>query len=143
MGRSRHKTESGRPGDGEVTRLMDFGAFVPIMPGVEGLIHVSEMSWTRRVQRASEVLKLGEHVEAVVLKVDAAAARSAGLKQGLGNPWDTVKDRFPNGNSIEGKVTRARLNFSGISWKLKKASMASSTFQSSRVKSTFRIPLNS
>ena len=98
------------PGDrvtGEVTRLMDFGAFVTIMPGVEGLIHVSEMSWTRRVQRASDVLKLGEHVEAVVLKVDAAATRlSLGLKQVLGNPWDTVKDRFPNGKIIEGKVTR-------------------------------------
>ena len=86
---------------------MDFGAFVTVMPGVEGLIHVSEMSWTRRVQRASDVLKLGEHVEAVVLKVDAAARRlSLGLKQVLGNPWDTVKDRFPTGKIIEGKVTR-------------------------------------
>jgi len=98
------------PGDrvtGEVTRLMDFGAFVQILPGVEGLIHVSEMSWTRRVQRASEVLKLGEHVEAVVLKIDAAAGRlSLGLKQVLGNPWDTLKDRFPTGKVIEGKVTR-------------------------------------
>jgi small subunit ribosomal protein S1 len=98
------------PGDrvtGEVTRLMDFGAFVTVMPGVEGLIHISEMSWSRRVQRASDVLKLGEHVEAVVLKVDAAANRlSLGLKQVLGNPWDTVKDRFPNGKVIEGKVTR-------------------------------------
>jgi small subunit ribosomal protein S1 len=98
------------PGDrvtGEVTRLMDFGAFVQVLPGVEGLIHVSEMSWARRVQRASDVLKLGEHVEAVVLKVDAAANRlSLGLKQVLGNPWDTVKDRFPVGKIIEGKVTR-------------------------------------
>src|SRR5688572_2882647 len=98
------------PGDrvtGEVTRLMDFGAFVQILPGVEGLIHVSEMSWTRRVQRASEVLKLGEHVEAVVLKIDAAAGRlSLGLKQVLGNPWDTLKERFPTGKVIEGKVTR-------------------------------------
>jgi small subunit ribosomal protein S1 len=98
------------PGDrvtGEVTRLMDFGAFVQILPGVEGLIHVSEMSWTRRVQRASDVLKLGERVEAVVLKVDTAAARlSLGLKQVLGNPWDTLKDRFPTGKVIEGKVTR-------------------------------------
>jgi small subunit ribosomal protein S1 len=98
------------PGDrvtGEVTRLMDFGAFVQILPGVEGLIHVSEMSWTRRVQRASEVLKLGEHVEAVVLKIDAAAGRlSLGLKQVLGNPWDTLKERFPTGKVVEGKVTR-------------------------------------
>lgn len=99
-----------KPGDrvtGEVTRLLDFGAFVQVLPGVEGLIHVSEMSWTRRVQRASDVLKLGERVEAVVLKVDAAASRlSLGLKQVLGNPWDSLKDRFPAGKIIEGKVTR-------------------------------------
>jgi len=98
------------PGDrvtGEVTRLADFGAFVQVLPGVEGLIHVSEMSWTRRVQRPSDVLKLGERVEAVVLKVDAAAARlSLGLKQVLGNPWDTLKERYPVGKVIEGKVTR-------------------------------------
>jgi len=99
-----------KPGDrvtGEVMRLMDFGAFVEVMPGVEGLIHVSEMSWTKRVSRPSEVLKVGERVEAVVLKVDAAGARlSLGLKQVLGNPWDTIKDRYPSGKIVEGKVTR-------------------------------------
>ncbi|HLH31832.1 MAG TPA: S1 RNA-binding domain-containing protein, partial [Terriglobia bacterium] len=98
------------PGDrvtGEVTRLADFGAFVEVMPGIEGLIHVSEMSWTKRVSRPSDVLKLGERVEAVVLKIDAAARRlSLGLKQVLGNPWDTVKDRYPTGKIVEGKVTR-------------------------------------
>jgi small subunit ribosomal protein S1 len=99
-----------KPGDrvtGEVTRLMDFGAFVEVLPGVEGLIHVSEMSWTRRVQRASDVLKKGERVEAAVLKIDAEAGRlSLGLKQVLGNPWDSIKDRYPIGKIIEGKVTR-------------------------------------
>jgi small subunit ribosomal protein S1 len=99
-----------RPGDrvtGEVTRLADFGAFVEVMPGVEGLIHVSEMSWTKRIQRPGDVLKKGERVEAVVLKVDAAAARlSLGLRQVLGNPWDTIRERFPNGKVVEGKVTR-------------------------------------
>jgi small subunit ribosomal protein S1 len=98
------------PGDrvtGEVKRLADFGAFVEVLPGVEGLIHVSEMSWTRRIQRPGDVLKLGERVEAVVLKVDAAAGRlSLGLKQVLGNPWDTLKERYPAGKIIEGKVTR-------------------------------------
>lgn len=98
------------PGDrvtGEVTRLTDFGAFVEILPGVEGLIHISEMSWTRRIQRASDVLKKGERVEAVVLKIDAEAGRlSLGLKQVLGNPWDTIKDRYPVGKIVEGKVTR-------------------------------------
>src|SRR5207245_1073195 len=98
------------PGDrvtGVVSRLADFGAFVEVMPGVEGLIHVSEMSWTKRIQRASEVLKQGERVEAVVLKVDRPAQRlSLGLRQVLGNPWDTIKERFPEGKIIEGKVTR-------------------------------------
>ena len=98
------------PGDrvtGVVTRLADFGAFVEVMPGVEGLIHVSEMSWTKRIQRASDVLKEGERVETVVLKVDRAASRlSLGLRQVLGNPWDTIKDRYPNGKIVEGKVTR-------------------------------------
>jgi small subunit ribosomal protein S1 len=99
-----------KPGDrvtGEVTRLADFGAFVEVMPGVEGLVHVSEMSWTKRIQRPSDVLKKGERVEAVVLKLDSATSRlSLGLKQVLGNPWDTIKDRYPAGKIIEGKVTR-------------------------------------
>jgi small subunit ribosomal protein S1 len=98
------------PGDrvtGTVTRLADFGAFVEIAPGVEGLIHVSEMSWTKRINRASEVLKQGDRVEAVVLKVDAAASRlSLGLRQALGNPWDTINERYPAGKIVEGKVTR-------------------------------------
>jgi small subunit ribosomal protein S1 len=99
-----------KPGDrvtGEVTRLTDFGAFVEVLPGVEGLIHVSEMSWTKRVQRASDVLKKGERVDAVVLKIDPAGSRlSLGLRQVLGNPWDTIRDRYPSGKVVEGKVTR-------------------------------------
>jgi small subunit ribosomal protein S1 len=98
------------PGDrvsGEVTRLADFGAFVEVLPGVEGLIHVSEMSWTKRVHRPGDVLKKGERVEAVVLKVEPAARRlSLGLKQVLGNPWDTIKERYPEGKIVEGKVIR-------------------------------------
>src|SRR5437867_5958931 len=92
---------------GVVTRLADFGAFVELQPGVEGLIHVSEMSWTKRIKHPSEVLKEGERVEAVVLKVDLAASRlSLGLKQVLENPWDTIKDRYPAGKIVEGKVIR-------------------------------------
>src|SRR5437870_4364364 len=98
------------PGDrvtGLVTRLADFGAFVEVMPGVEGLIHVSEMSWTKRIQRASDVLKQGERVEAVVLKFERGTSRlSLGLRQVLGNPWDTIKDRYPSGKVVEGKVMR-------------------------------------
>jgi small subunit ribosomal protein S1 len=98
------------PGDrvtGEVTRLTDFGAFVEILPGVEGLIHISEMSWTKRIHRPSDVLKIGERVEASVLKVDSAGSRlSLGLKQVLGNPWTTIKERYPEGKVVEGKITR-------------------------------------
>jgi small subunit ribosomal protein S1 len=98
------------PGDrvtGVVTRLADYGAFVEIAPGVEGLIHVSEMSWTKRINRASEVLKQGERVEAVVLKIDPAASRlSLGLRQVLGNPWDTINERYPASKIVEGKVVR-------------------------------------
>lgn len=93
--------------NGEVTRLTDFGAFVEVLPGIEGLIHVSEMSWIKRVQRPSDVVKKGERVNAVILKVDAAARRlGLGLKQVLGNPWDTIGDRYPIGKIVEGKVTR-------------------------------------
>jgi small subunit ribosomal protein S1 len=93
--------------NGEVTRLTDFGAFVEVLPGVEGLIHVSEMSWTKRVQRPSDVVKKGERVDAAILKLDPAARRlSLGLKQVLGNPWDTIGDRYSIGKIIEGKVTR-------------------------------------
>jgi len=68
---------------------------VEVLPGVEGLIHVSEMSWTKRIQHPSDVLKVGERVEVAILKVDSAATRlSLGLRQVLGNPWDTVKDRY-------------------------------------------------
>ena len=98
------------PGDrvtGEVTRLTDFGAFVEIQPGVEGMIHISEMSWTKRVHRPGDVLKIGERVEASVLKIDSAAGRlGLGLKQVLGNPWTTIKERYPEGKVVDGKVTR-------------------------------------
>jgi small subunit ribosomal protein S1 len=98
------------PGDrvtGEVTRMTDFGAFVEILPGVEGMIHISEMSWTKRIHRPSDVLKIGERVEASVLKVDSAAGRlGLGLKQVLGNPWTTIKERYPEGKVVEGKITR-------------------------------------
>ena len=99
--------KSGDRVTGEVSRLTDFGAFVEVLPGVEGLIHISEMSWTKRIQRPSDVLTKGERVEAVVLKIDREAGRlSLGLKQVLGNPWDTIKERYPAGKIIEGKVTR-------------------------------------
>jgi small subunit ribosomal protein S1 len=92
---------------GTVTRLMDFGAFVELEPGIEGLIHVSEMSWVKKVRKPSDMLKAGDAVEAVVLAVSAGERRiSLGLKQALGDPWTGVAERYPAGSAIEGPVTR-------------------------------------
>jgi small subunit ribosomal protein S1 len=90
---------------GKVVRLADFGAFVELAPGVDGLIHLSEMSWTRRVRKPGDVLQLGEMVEAVVLEVKPAEKRIAlGLKQALGNPWDSAGQNFPPGSTVEAPV---------------------------------------
>ena len=91
---------------GTVTRVMDFGAFVELEPGIEGLVHVSEMSWARKVRIASDVVKPGESVDVVVLGVSAAERRlSLGLKQALGNPWSDAAQKFPAGSTIQGPVT--------------------------------------
>ncbi len=91
---------------GTVTRVADFGAFVEIEPGVEGLIHLSEMSWAKKVRKPSDVLKTGDTVEAVVLGVNMGERRlSLGLKQTLGDPWAEIEQKFPAGSSIEGPVT--------------------------------------
>src|SRR6201997_778890 len=92
---------------GTVTRLMDFGAFVELEPGIEGLIHISEMSWAKgKIRKPSDVVKPGETVEAVILGVNAAARRiSLGLQQALGDPWVDVPQRFAVGSAIEGPVT--------------------------------------
>ena len=91
---------------GTVTRVMDFGAFVELEPGMEGLVHVSEMSWARKVRSASDVVKPGETVEAVVLGVNATERRlSLGLKQALGNPWHDAAQKFAVGSTVEGSIT--------------------------------------
>src|SRR5581483_10668040 len=91
---------------GVVTRVMDFGAFVELEPGIEGLVHVSEMSWARKVRIASDIVKPGESVDVVVLGVSAAERRiSLGLKQALGNPWSDVAQKVPVGSTVEGPVT--------------------------------------
>ena len=92
---------------GTVTRLMDFGAFVEMEPGIEGLIHVSEMSWVKKVHKPSDILKPRDTVEAVVLSVSPGERRiSLGLKQALGDPWTEAPQKFPVGSAIEGPVTR-------------------------------------
>jgi len=97
-----------KPGDrvnGKVVRLAEFGAFVELLPGVDGLIHLSEMSWTKRIHKPDEVLQVGEQVDVVVLDIKHSDRRiSLGLKQALGNPWDDVDTKFPVGATIEGTV---------------------------------------
>jgi small subunit ribosomal protein S1 len=97
-----------KPGErvrGTVTRLMDFGAFVELEPGVEGLIHVSEMSWSKKVRKPSDAVKQGETVEAVILGVNVAERRiSLGLKQALGDPWVEAAKNLTIGSVIEGPV---------------------------------------
>ncbi len=101
------KYKVGQRISGSVTRLMDFGAFVELEPGIEGLIHVSEMSWVKKVHKPSDILKAGDTVEAVILSVSPAEKRiSLGLKQALGDPWKDVAQKYPAGSAIEGPVTR-------------------------------------
>jgi small subunit ribosomal protein S1 len=91
---------------GPVTRLADFGAFVEIEPGVEGLIHISEMSWAKKVRNPGDLVKVGETVEAVILGVSLGERRmSLGLKQALGDPWVGASEKFAPGTVIEGPVT--------------------------------------
>lgn len=91
---------------GKISRLQDFGAFVELLPGVDGLIHVSEMSWSKKVRKPADVVKVGEMVEAVVLGVNAAEKRIAlGLKQALGDPWEDALNRYPVGATAEGAIT--------------------------------------
>jgi small subunit ribosomal protein S1 len=96
---------------GTVTRLTDFGAFVEIEPGLEGLIHISEMSYGKKVRHPSDVLKQGDRVDAVILSVKPEERRIAlGLKQTLTDPWSAVEQNFPVGAQIEGPVTKL-MNF--------------------------------
>jgi len=100
------KYKAGERVRGTVTRIADFGAFVEIEPGIEGLIHISEMSWAKRVKTPGDVVKPGETVEAVILGVNTAERRiSLGLKQALGDPWAGAAQKFPPGTAIEGPVT--------------------------------------
>ncbi|MBO5775164.1 MAG: 30S ribosomal protein S1 [Kiritimatiellae bacterium] len=90
---------------GKVVNLAAYGAFVEIDTGIEGLVHISEFSWTKRVARASDMLSVGDEVQVVVLSVDIENQKIAlGIRQTQENPWDTVQERFPVGSKIAGKV---------------------------------------
>jgi len=90
---------------GRVVNVMPYGAFVELEEGIEGLIHVSEMSWTKKINRASDVVQVGDEVEAMVLDVQKDARKiSLGLRQTLPNPWELIAQQFPKGTKIKGKV---------------------------------------
>lgn len=90
---------------GKVVSLMEYGAFVELESGIEGLIHVSEMSWTKRVRRAADILNIGDEVETVILGVDMGNRKiSLGLKQVSENPWTTIAEKYPAGTRIEGQI---------------------------------------
>lgn len=90
---------------GRVVSLMEYGAFVELEPGIEGLVHVSEMSWTKRVRKAADMLNVGDQVEVVVLGIDLQNRKiSLGLKQVSENPWQSIAERYPVGTKLEGQI---------------------------------------
>ena len=99
------KFPDGRKLSGKVTNLVEYGAFVELEPGVEGLVHISEMSWTRKLRHPSQMVKVGEEVEVIILGVDQDKKRiSLGMKQVRPNPWEVVAEKFPEGTILEGAI---------------------------------------
>ena len=90
---------------GKVTNLVDYGAFVELEPGVEGLVHISEMSWTRKLRHPSQMVRVGDDAEVIILGVDPDKKRiSLGMKQVKPNPWDVVAEKYPEGTILEGTI---------------------------------------
>ncbi|MGI9471038.1 MAG: 30S ribosomal protein S1 [Rubripirellula sp.] len=90
---------------GEVVNVMSYGAFVKLEPGIEGLVHISEMSWTKRVNHPSELVNIGDEIDVKILGVDPEGQQlSLGMKQTQKNPWDEVIERYPEGQDVTGKV---------------------------------------
>lgn len=90
---------------GEVVNVMNYGAFVKLEEGIEGLVHISEMSWTKRINHPSELVQIGDKIEVVVLRIDKDKQEiSLGMKQTQSNPWDQVAQKYPPNTSIEGTV---------------------------------------
>ncbi|MBR0031158.1 MAG: 30S ribosomal protein S1 [Treponema sp.] len=93
--------------EGTVTKLTDFGAFIELEEGIEGLAHISEFSWTKKVSKASDVVKIGDKVKCMILGYDIQAGRvSLGLKQVTENPWDTIAEKYPVDSVVHGKVVK-------------------------------------
>ncbi|MBQ0162806.1 MAG: 30S ribosomal protein S1 [Treponema sp.] len=92
---------------GKVTKLTDFGAFIELEEGIEGLAHISEFSWTKKINKPSDMVKIGDEVECMILGYDIQAGRvSLGLKQTTANPWDTITEKYPVSKKITGKVVK-------------------------------------
>ncbi len=90
---------------GEVVNVMSYGAFVKLEPGIEGLVHISEMSWTRRINHPNEMVQIGDQIDVKILGVDAQGQQlSLGIKQTMANPWDTVMEKYPESAVVSGKV---------------------------------------
>ncbi len=91
--------------NGEVVNLMTYGAFVRLEDGIEGLVHVSEMSWTKQIAHPNEAVKTGDKVKIMILEINHEKQEiSLGMKQAENNPWDTIKDRFPVGTKVKGAI---------------------------------------
>lgn len=92
---------------GKVTKLTEFGAFVELEEGIEGLVHISEFSWTKKINKPGDMVSLGQEVEAVILGYDIQAGRvSLGFKQATPNPWDTINERYAPGTKVHGNVVK-------------------------------------
>ena len=92
---------------GKVTKLTEFGAFVELEEGIEGLVHISEFSWTKKVNKPGDMVSVGQEVEAMILGYDIQAGRvSLGFKQATENPWDSIAEKYPVGTKIKGKVVK-------------------------------------
>ncbi|MBP5283865.1 MAG: S1 RNA-binding domain-containing protein, partial [Treponema sp.] len=93
--------------EGTVTKLTDFGAFIELEDGIEGLAHISEFSWTKKINKASDMVKIGDKIKCMILGYDIQAGRvSLGLKQCTENPWNTIAEKYPEGAKVKGKVVK-------------------------------------
>jgi small subunit ribosomal protein S1 len=92
---------------GKIRNITDFGLFIGVEDGIDGLVHVSDISWTQKVRNPAEIYKRGDEVEAVVLNIDVASERfSLGIKQLTSDPWEVLPDRFPPGSVVDCKITK-------------------------------------
>nr|WP_191013740.1 30S ribosomal protein S1 [Treponema zioleckii] len=97
--------------EGTVTKITDFGAFIELQEGIEGLAHISEFSWTKKINKPSDVVKIGDKIKCMILGYDIQAGRvSLGLKQTSENPWDTIAEKYPVNTKVHGKVVKLTSN---------------------------------